>query len=201
MRKLRTVGCILMILSLLLVFPVSIKAEEVDVRPEWEDTDWAQFDWRLLDDVVIWQSLKQWLRDEADLHDVFMVHAHNHDAAFSDVIFGVVTDRFLSSPEAFLRVLALEEKNVRERVIDTVVYTIDAKPQDVIAVLETVTLSDTDSAATYALLREMISLAESAYQVKINNPKTADPLTAVLFLLPLSAAGLAILLRRRKCIA
>lgn len=197
MRNIRTVGCVLIILSLLLAFPVRIKAEEVEVWPEWENTDWAQFDWRLLDDAMIRQSLAQWLRDEADLHDVVMVCGYNQYEAFY-VPAEVVTDCFLFSPETFLRVLALEEKNVQERVISAVVYSLDAEPQEVIAVLETVTLSDTDSAATYALLREMISLAESAYQVEINNPKTADPLIVVRFLLPLSGACLAILLRRRK---
>ncbi len=216
MKTRKVIFAIALVFALFIGCAVSASAEETDwSQVDWSQVDFTQLDWNQIDwrnaDVktmlrelydfmwdsdrwdIFFQDLDTWLRDEAELFEVFRVYSGT-DGAFSESVSGVLYDRFKEDPYGFIQALTGEDAFLQEALIFAVCYYGDYSPEEFAAVLGGVQLPATATDAERTIWTEILQMAETNYNVV----PTGDGIGVPFALLMLGAAGLVLLVCGRK---
>ena len=171
-----------------------------DAETDWDTVDWDTYDWSRLteNDFAEWNSLKNWLKNEASLEDLLYLDAHCPHAAFSETISIIVTERFLAQPEDMLRAIAAHE-GWEHHHVTTIAFGANLEQRSqLIALLESMTLDPAEDPAVAAVLADLVATVEEMYHVQISNPGTGDSIGIFAGLMVASGLAVAALIWRRK---
>lgn len=216
MKAYKMIVTMALLLGLLIGCAVSVGAEETDwSQVDWSQVDftqvdWNQIDWRSIDvktmlrelydfmrDSDRWdlffQDLDTWLRDEAELFEVFRVYSGT-DGALSESVSGVLYDRFKEDPYGFIQALTGEDAFLQEQLIFAVCYYGDYFPEEFAAVLGSVQLPATATDVEMTVWAKILQVAETNYNVVPTGDGIGVPAALMMF----GAVGLVIVLCKRK---
>lgn len=197
MRHLKKYVALMLALCCLMGLASAVSADENEI-------DWSEFDWEKVElryvEYDVWESMCEYFKTDAELELLFYIRGKT-DGMYSTDMDGILSDRFLSDPNAMLTALTDLDFEERQDMIHSIVWGADDL-DEMLPFLETVKLAGSDAEAGYEVLAEMIAYAEEAYGVDINNPKTGDPVGIVMAVMALCCVGAAGLIwRRRKIFA
>ena len=195
MRYLSIILSLALLLTLAFFCAPNAYAEEAQPKTDWASYDWQNFSIIGLDDST-WDSMCEWFRTDGDLHTIFFV-AGRTDGYFATDISYIMSQRFMSEPEATLYALAKEDTDTWKHCGHCIIfetYDWDA----MIKVLESVRLSGADTQKGYEILAYMIDYAQEEYKTEIHNPKTGDFVDVLIAVLAISGLFGGVLLTQKK---
>ena len=171
-----------------------------DAETDWDTVDWDTYDWSRLteNDFAEWNSLENWLRNEASLEDLLYLDGHCSHAAFSESISTIVIERFLAQPEEMLRAIAAHEGWEHFHVTSIAFGANKEQRTELIALLESMVLDPAEDPSVGAVLSDLVATVEEMYHVQISNPGTGDSIGIFAGLMAASGLAAAALVRRRR---
>lgn len=106
---------------------IIVRAEEqninIMIHPK---TDWSKIDLENYDysdfEMEQWQSLRDWLKKDADLHTVFYVTTTKGDGYVGELWADLVYSLFMRDPVPFIQALALEDESTQNLTSSRIAY-------------------------------------------------------------------------------
>ena len=195
MRKIRNAISLFLVAVILLCGAAVVSAEETQI--DWPNVDLESFNYRELE-FRGWQSLRDWLKTEADLHTVFYVTTTKGDGAISEMWNSLVYSLFMENPVQFIQALALEDEETQSRTISRITREADFFKGEFEQFMSGLVLPDTATEGDRNVLIKIISHAETNWNMDITNPQTGDPIGLAVLLMAVSGFGGAFLWKKEK---
>ncbi len=202
----KKVLCLALVLVFLLAVSISVSADGAEV--DWSSIDWETFDWTQFETLDKQSPFYQWIKEDANFHDIFTFWSHYVAAQMeykSEGITHSIYLRFAENPEGFLIALSEENAEVQNMTVEKLGSYIGVMmdPKETIPILEGIRLSEAENPTAVALMKDLIIKAENKmnqwggeYDIEI--PKTGDPLLLIVALALFSGSGLGVLLKKKK---
>lgn len=174
-----------------------------DTNPDGETVDWDSVDWETfkVTDYSNEQinTLYDWIYGNADL-DILAALISKVDGGLAESVCSRLETLFLNDPVNFIRGLAKYDMQTQINVVNHFIYTMEyhMTPQELATFITGLEFSESEPPGVYDAWAVVIACAEEYYGIEIDNPKTADPVGVFAALLALSAAGVGVLLTRKK---
>lgn len=187
---------VLVCFSIFKIISYEVAADEggANVEIDFDTVDWETLDWT--DDEV--EALKGWISKQ-ETSKLFSVYYNIPE--FCYYYKEVLVERLLTNPAAFMRALALEDREFREMVAVSLVRAVYNElilgADDLPDVIFSTELTEDDSEETHRVLQSFKDAVSHYWGI---NPKTGDSAGAAAALLAASGAGLAALpvIRKKK---
>ena len=126
------------------------------------------------------------------------------DGAYTTSIVSALCTHFLEDPSTFVRLLSTQPQDIRELVIEYMVYEAEdyyyaCNLTEFVDAVFSIRLNGDDNATAHAILTQLESAVEEIWGLR--NPKTADPVDGILAVMLLSGLGCGVMLlcKRKYC--
>ena len=119
MGKIRNVVSVFLAVLILICCRVTVAAENTQI--DWSNIDLENYDYSDFE-MEQWQSLRDWLKKDADLHTVFYVTTTKGDGYVGELWADLVYSLFMRDPVPFIQALALEDESTQNLTSSRIAY-------------------------------------------------------------------------------